>query len=68
MKNGAGSLDWMGRPFEPRAEALHLADNLGPFGTLDLPKVRFWELESAVGRLDPVPLSLDKRRVGKKMR
>jgi hypothetical protein len=58
----------MGRPCGRQAESLHLADNLGPFGTLDLPKVRFWELESAVGRLDPIPLSLDKRRVGKKMR
>jgi hypothetical protein len=41
MKNEAGSLDWTGRPFGRRAEALHLADNLGPFGTLDPQKTAF---------------------------
>jgi hypothetical protein len=41
MKNEAGSLDWTGHPFGRRAEALHLADNLGPFGTLDGQKTAY---------------------------
>jgi hypothetical protein len=53
MKNEAASLDWTGRPYGRRAEALHLADNLGPFGTLDGQKTKFSRLMPSVTRAAP---------------